>query len=262
MEVNVVGVGVTGFATAEVLRRLGHQVRVRDNNPERQAQLGELGYQSLIDGVGEATFFCVPEWHVRSALDSTTAGGLWIIRSTTSPGYVRAFQDTYGRHILHLPEFLREATALQDALQPDRMIIGQCCPAHGEMVADLFAPLMCQMLRVDPTTSEMIKLVSNAHLSTLISFWNEIHQICERSQVNSTIVGRGVSMDHRISSYGAMMHGKPFGGFCLPKDLNSLIECARLSSFQPALLESVHEVNKRLAALPGSPAVSHEKVHI
>jgi UDP-glucose 6-dehydrogenase len=94
----------------------------------------------------------------------------------------------------------------------------------------------------------MVKLVSNAHLSTLISFWNEVHQICERFQINSTVLGRAVSMDNRISPYGAVMHGKPFGGFCLPKDLNALINAAELVSCQPVLLESVRQVNRNLEA--------------
>jgi UDPglucose 6-dehydrogenase len=246
MEINVVGVGVTGFATAEVLRRLGHLVRVQDVDLDRQAELEGLGYSPMTEGSGEVTFFCVPEWKLEEALDSTTSNGLWVLRSTTRPGDVKAFQETHSRHIVHLPEFLREATALSDALMPDRIVIGECCAEHGGLVADLFAPLMSPIVRVDSVTSEIVKLVSNAHLSTLISFWNEVQQICERYQINSTLVGRTVSMDKRISSYGAVMHGKPFGGFCLPKDLTALINAAELVSIDPLLLRSVRQVNANL----------------
>jgi UDPglucose 6-dehydrogenase len=90
----------------------------------------------------------------------------------------------------------------------------------------------------------MVKMVSNAHLSTLISFWNEINSICEHAQINSTVVGKLVAMDKRISSYGAVMHGRPFGGFCLPKDLDSIIATAQALSVQPLLLKSVREVNE------------------
>jgi UDPglucose 6-dehydrogenase len=229
---------------------------------DRQAGLEALGYSPFTDEGGEITFFCVPEWHLEATLDSTISNGLWIIRSTTRPGDVKAFQESHGRHVLHLPEFLREATALADALEPDRMVIGECCTEHGDLVANLFSPLMCPILRVDSSTSEMIKLVSNAHLSTLISFWNEIHQICEIAQVNSTIVGRAVSMDNRISAYGAMMHGKPFGGFCLPKDLNSLIKSAQLGSVQPSVLEAVRDVNVRLSDGATNHTPGHQTVQI
>ena len=247
MEVNVVGVGVTGFATAEVLKRLGHQVRVYDANPDRQLELVKLGYPSLQPDQGDVTFFCVPEWNVDEALAAAPRSGLWVVRSSTRPGDIKAFQEAYSQHIVHLPEFLREATSLSDALSPDRIVVGECCREHGSLVVELFAPLMAPIVRVDPTTSEMIKLVSNAHLSTLISFWNEVHQICQKARVNSTIVGKIVSSDPRISTYGAVMHGKPFGGFCLPKDLDSLINAARLLSFRPLVLEAVREVNDSLA---------------
>jgi UDP-glucose 6-dehydrogenase len=183
LEINVVGVGVTGFATAEVLRRLGHVVRVYDANAARQAELEKRGYLPMMPGEGEITCFCVPEWNLEEALDAPQADSLWVVTSSTRPGDIQAFQETYRRHIIHLPEFLREATALWDALTPDRIVIGECCQEHGRIVAELFAPLLVPIIHVDSTTSEMVKLVSNAHLSTLISFWNEIHPICQNSRL-------------------------------------------------------------------------------
>jgi nucleotide sugar dehydrogenase len=258
LEINVVGVGVTGFATAEVLRRLGHVVRVYDANSVRQAELEKLGYLPMTPGEGEITCFCVPECNLEEALATAQADSLWVVRSSTRPGDIQAFQDTYRRHIIHLPEFLREATALWDALTPERIVIGECCQEHGRMVAELFAPLLVPIIHVDSTTSEMIKLVSNAHLSTLISFWNEIHQICQKVQINSTVVGKVVSMDQRISAYGAVMHGRPFSGFCLPKDLDSLISMAGLVSLQPSVLEAVRQVNEHFSVeAPGH--ITHDR---
>jgi len=258
VDINVVGVGVTGFATAEVLRRLGHKLRVYDSNPARQAELEESGYLPIAMDKGELTFFCVPEWNLMEALTTGPKFGLWVVRSSTRPGDVRALQDTFSRHIVHLPEFLREASALQDALTPDRIVIGECCSQHGTTIEGLFAPLLAPIIRVDPVTSEMVKLVSNAHLCTLISFWNEVHSICERAQVNSTAVGKLVSMDHRISKYGAVMHGRPFAGFCLPKDLDSMIGLAKLLSLNPSLLAAVREVNMQMGGSLGTHAVHQQ----
>lgn len=262
MEIDVIGAGVTGLATAEVFRRMGHRVRVYDLDADRQSRARELGYPPIEDEAAEVKFFCVPEWNLEQALEEASDNGTWIVRSTTRPGDIRAFQDAYCRHIVHLPEFLREATALSDALTPDRIVIGECCADHGDTVAELVAPLMCPIIRVDSVTSEMIKLVSNAHLSMLISFWNEVHQICESLEVNSMLVGRAASLDQRISPYGALMHGKPFGGFCLPKDLDSLINIAELQSLQPVLLGSIRQVNLGLLDNSKTESVYDRKVHI
>lgn len=246
MEINVIGAGVTGSATAETLKRLGHIVRICDANPNRQLEMEELGFLPLSPGIGLVTFFCVPEWNTREALASASPESIWVVRSTTKPGETAAMQEHFGHHIVHMPEFLREATALADAISPDRIVIGECCEEHGAVVEDIFTQLFAPCIRVDSVTSELVKLVSNAHLSTLISFWNEIQALCGAVRVNSTVVGKIVSMDHRISTYGAVLHGRPFGGFCLPKDLDSIIAAGKEFEMQPLLLESVREVNQRL----------------
>lgn len=246
MEINVIGSGVTGYATAETLRRLGHVVRICDVNPDRQHDMEGMGFLPLSPGKGQVTFFCVPEWNIREALAGAPPQGIWVVRSTTKPGDIAAMQECFGHHIVHLPEFLREATALADAMSPDRIVIGECCEGHGAVVEGIFSPLLAPLVRVDTHTSEMIKLVSNAHLSTLISFWNEVHAICDAAQINSTLVGKIVSLDPRISTYGAVLHGRPFGGFCLPKDLDTIIAAGQELHIQPLLLESVREVNTQL----------------
>jgi UDP-glucose 6-dehydrogenase len=133
---------------------------------------------------GNVTFFCVPGWSLNDALDSARQDSFWVIRSRVRPGDTQAFQDAY-HHIVHMPEFLREATVLWDAINPSHVVIGECCSEHGSVVEGLLAPLLCPTLRVDSATSEMVKLVANAHLSTLISFMNEVHEICHRFQLNS-----------------------------------------------------------------------------
>jgi nucleotide sugar dehydrogenase len=261
MEVNIVGMGVTGHATAEVLRRLGHEVRAYDVDTHRQREIEEQGYLPVVPGRGVITFFCVPEWNLSDALATASPTGLWVVRSSTRPGDIATLQETYFRHITHMPEFLREAIALADALSPDRIVIGECCPEHGRIVEELFAPLLAPTVRVDPSTSEMVKMVSNAHLSTLISFWNEVKGICDHAGVNSTVVGKLVSLDARISAYGAVVHGQPFGGFCLPKDLDSIITIAQELSVQPLLLESVREVNERLRDEVRTPELNGRRPH-
>ena len=218
-------------------------------NLHAQAELEQLGFRPMQDDEGDFTFVCVPEQAVREALANAPSASLWVVRSTMAAGDTVALTTEFRHHIVHLPEFLRAATALPDALSPNYMLIGECCPEHGSQIQQLFGPLMCPIQRVDPITSELLKLVANAHPATLISFWNQVYLLCETIGVNSTIVGKIASQDPCISSYGAVMHGKPFDGRCLPKDLNAIIDFANRQHADPVLLEAVRAINERLAQI-------------
>jgi len=236
MRVSVIGMGVVGKATADVLQRLGHQVVGTD--------CGEP------IGASEVYFVCTPEDAVESAIITLSRGevlnelSLVVIRSTTLPGTTKGLAEKYHMHICHQPEFLREATLISDELNPWRIVIGECCQQHGRFLEQLWEPLRCPIIRVDTVTSEIVKLACNVHLATLISFWNEICEICLKLGVNSHVVGKVSSLDPRISSYGATMHGKPFGGRCLPKDLRRLIEFSHRLGCKVPLLGATQEVNE------------------
>jgi UDP-glucose 6-dehydrogenase len=94
----------------------------------------------------------------------------------------------------------------------------------------------------------MVKLSMNAYLHTLISFWNEIHLMCEQMGIPSHLVGKLCSQDPRVASYGAAMHGNPAGGRCLPKDIAQLIEFAKTIDYSADLLKSVQQVNHKVEA--------------
>jgi len=89
-------------------------------------------------------------------------------------------------------------------------------------------------------------LASNAYLATQVSFWNQISLICEKLGVNSHVVGKACALDPRISEYGASFHGQPFGGRCLPKDLESLRLVAMKLGVHTLLLDAVKEVNENM----------------
>lgn len=247
MRVSIVGLGTVGSTTARVLKGLGHSVSVCDIDKSKEISLLQEGFLSMSASsyIPSVYFFCVPEKVLPEILRDYQSEGLWVIRSTTEPGETDSYSRTYGRHIIHLPEFLRESRALEDALSPSRLLIGQCCPEHGGLIQYLFSGLHCPVVRTNSKTSEMVKLVSNAYLSSLLSFWNEIYQVCQSTGISSLEVGKVLVMDPRISSYGAFDHGHPFGGSCLPKDLGNLIEFVRsLGTVNPTLLEAVQEVNE------------------
>jgi UDPglucose 6-dehydrogenase len=142
------------------------------------------------------------------------------------------------------PEFLREGSAVQDFINPDRIVIGSNEKRSGDIVESVYHGLKAPVIRTGVKSAEMIKYASNAFLATKISFSNEIGNICKRIGINVYEVMKGVGMDHRISPH-FLNAGAGFGGSCFPKDLTSLILMAERFGEDPILLRSVLEINER-----------------
>jgi UDPglucose 6-dehydrogenase len=140
------------------------------------------------------------------------------------------------------PEFLREGTAVQDFLCPDRVVLGSADLQARERVGQLYAGLNCPILYTDIKTAEMVKYASNAFLATKISFINEMAGICEKVGADIRDVARGMGMDPRIGP-DFLSAGIGFGGSCLPKDVRALAQLAALYGSHPQLLTDVLEIN-------------------
>lgn len=141
------------------------------------------------------------------------------------------------------PEFLRMGTAVRDFMQPDRVILGSRNRDAALRVAGLYDFTDCQVIITDPDTAEMIKYASNAFLAAKVSFINEIAEICEVFGVNVQDVAAGMGHDPRIGK-DYLKAGLGWGGSCLPKDVQALIQMARAAAVRPALLEAVQGVNQ------------------
>ena len=258
MNIGVIGYGVVGRATAEVLGRLGHTVSVGDTDGDRVEAAGDDGFGCLRRSARvDVLFVCVPEDNLHGALVAAPESRSTVIRSTVRPGTTDALCAELGRSLAYMPETLREATSLWDELNPPFLVIGCHDPRQGEVLTQLFAPLLAPAVIVPPATAEMVKLVLNAYLHTLISFWNEIHLICERTGVQSHVVGKLCSQDPRVSAYGASLHGKGVGGRCLPKDLVQIIAFAEGIGQHPELLLAVQRVNEKLTEHRNGASVNH-----
>ncbi|MGN7167360.1 UDP-glucose dehydrogenase family protein [Paenibacillus cellulositrophicus] len=144
--------------------------------------------------------------------------------------------------IASVPEFLREGTAVQDTLHPDRIIIGATSDYAKEKLIKLHSPLSENILVTDIRSAEMIKYASNAFLATKISFINEIANICEKVGADITQVASGMGYDKRIGS-SFLKAGIGYGGSCFPKDTQALIQIAGQMDYDFKLLKSVVEVN-------------------
>jgi UDPglucose 6-dehydrogenase len=140
------------------------------------------------------------------------------------------------------PEFLREGSAVQDFLHPDRIVLGAVDRATAERVAQLYLPLRAPIVLTDLHTAEMIKYASNAFLATKISFINEIARICDLVGADVREVAAGMGHDRRIGP-AFLDAGLGYGGSCLSKDLSALAHMAQVRGLRPQLLDAVMRVN-------------------
>jgi UDPglucose 6-dehydrogenase len=143
------------------------------------------------------------------------------------------------------PEFLREGTALEDSLHPDRLVIGVTNPRAEELLRQVFAPMIAEgipFLVTDLATAELVKAAANAFLATKISFINAMAEIAEVSGADARSLAKAIGYDERIGNK-FLRNGVGFGGGCLPKDIRALIARAE----ELGVGESVaylHEIDK------------------
>ncbi len=140
------------------------------------------------------------------------------------------------------PEFLREGSAIQDTLDPERIVIGAPTKEVAMKLLELYATLEKPMLITDVYSAEMIKYASNAFLAMKISFINKIANICESTGANVSDVAKGIGYDSRIGN-SFLNAGLGFGGSCFPKDTRSLLHTAEKFGHDFNLLKSVIDIN-------------------
>ncbi|MBN1353511.1 MAG: UDP-glucose/GDP-mannose dehydrogenase family protein [Candidatus Omnitrophica bacterium] len=141
------------------------------------------------------------------------------------------------------PEFLREGTAINDFMHPDRIVIGTKSEKAKRMLIDLYKPLKSAVVATDIKSAEIIKHASNSYLAMKISFINAISIICEKSGADIKEVAKGIGLDGRIGK-DFLKAGAGFGGSCFPKDLSAFIHIAEKLGYNFTLLKEVHRINE------------------
>lgn len=144
------------------------------------------------------------------------------------------------------PEFLKEGSAVDDCMRPNRIVIGAENEEVFNTLKKLYSPFVLnhdKFVLMDIKSSEMTKYVANAMLATKISFMNEIANICELTGANVKNVRLGIGSDKRIG-YDFIYAGCGYGGSCFPKDIQGLIDTAKSYGYTPKLLSNVEQVNK------------------
>lgn len=143
------------------------------------------------------------------------------------------------------PEFLREGSAIEDFMRPDRVVIGASDPESAEMMREIYAPLHSLEIPFVVTnveSSELIKYASNGFLATKITFINEIAQVCEKTGADVQDVARGMGLDSRIGPK-FLQAGPGFGGSCFPKDTSAMADISRRYGYEFQIMEAVLRVN-------------------
>ncbi|MCK4735027.1 MAG: UDP-glucose/GDP-mannose dehydrogenase family protein [Methanophagales archaeon] len=165
---------------------------------------------------------------------------------------VKALQSKGFFGVCMNPEFLTEIESSwtdnkgykKDFFIEDRIVIGEYDKRSGDTLEEIYKPLNKPTFRTDLKTAEMIKYASNCMLATKISYWNEVFLICQKLGIHSQIIADIVSIDQRIGKYGTV-HGKAFGGKCLPKDLKAFVSFAE--KYRNArLLKAVEDINEEM----------------
>jgi UDPglucose 6-dehydrogenase len=270
--IGVIGVGWVGLVTASCFAELGHEVVARDILPEKiealssgRTTIHEPGLDDLLArnaerltfttdmdellGSARLLFVCVDTpptrsgdadlSRVRAVVEELPADGehVLIMKSTVPAGTGEAIRrDRPGLPYVSCPEFLKEGSAVEDFMHPDRVVIGADRGDEGasDAVAALYEPLGGQLVRTDVASAEMIKLASNAFLATKISFVNEIANVCEEVGADVGEVARGMGLDRRIGP-SFLRAGIGYGGSCFDGRETLLVRhhgTAKLVSFE------------------------------
>lgn len=284
MKISVIGSGWVGENIGIGLSELGHDIIFHDISEDKIQRLREAGYRATADvktavldsGV---SILCVPTPNRDGSIDLTELEKateslasslrnqdnyhLVAVKSTVVPGtseevLIPILEEETGMEagtdfgFCVNPEFMTEIADTwtdrgdfkKNFFSEDRVVIGELDEKSGDVLEEIYKPLGVPILRMDLKTAEMTKYASNCMLAAKISYWNQIFLLCEELGVDSDVVAKAAAMDDRIGEYGTV-HGKAFGGKCLPKDLRAFIDFAENRIGEEAeLLKAVENINR------------------
>jgi len=203
------------------------------------------------DGHADLSYVYAAAEEIALAMDGYT---VVITKSTVPVGTGNEVEDIIRKarpdadfNVVSNPEFLREGSAINDFMRPDRVVIGTSSERAQDVMRELYRPLYLietPILFTTRKTAELIKYAANAFLATKISFINEIADLCEHVGTNVQDVAKGIGLDGRIGS--KFLHAGPgYGGSCFPKDTLALVRTAQDAGSPLRLVKTVAEYNNQ-----------------
>jgi UDPglucose 6-dehydrogenase len=276
----IVGSGIVGQATGKGFAKKGHSISFVDINPQTIAKLRADGLTAMT--AAEVDWNAVdivllavstPSANGKIVLDYIEAAALdvgrglattdnyvtVVVRSTVPPTttekrITRILEQASGKQVGvgfgvgMNPEFLRAVTSEQDFARPWITVLGTSDRGTAEILDEIYAPFGALIVRCTPTEAEMIKYVNNVYNAVKISYFNEVHAICQELGVDSNLIGATVARSAEAMwnpLYGTR-GGVPYGGACLPKDTTAFMQFAREHGFSHLMLEATMEANQLL----------------
>lgn len=174
-----------------------------------------------------------------------------ITKSTVPVGTAAKVRETIARHtqqrfyVCSNPEFLKEGTAVEDFMKPDRVVLGVDAEEAAEVLRELYAPFVRTgnpILFMDIASAELTKYAANSMLATRITFMNQVAELCEKVGADITMVRRGIGSDSRIGP-AFLFPGPGYGGSCFPKDLRALVRTGAEYGVPLTIIEEVEAFN-------------------
>src|SRR5215210_3547591 len=285
----IVGSGVVGQATGKGFTKKGHTVSYVDINPQTIEKLRGNGLNAMM--AAEVDWNAVdvvllavstPSVNDKIVLDYIEAAALdvgrglattsnyvtVVVRSTVPPttteqritpilerGSGKRAGVDFG--VAMNPEFLRQVTSEQDFARPWVTVLGTSDRRTAEILDALYASFGALIVRCTPTEAEMIKYVNNVYNAVKISYFNEVHAICQELGVDGNLIGAAVARTAESMwnpLYGTR-GGVPYGGACLPKDTTAFMAFVREHGWNHLMLEATIAANQQLLAhVPAAPS--------
>ncbi len=255
-KIGIIGYGIVGGATAHSLKEK-NDILFYD----------KYKHSSNLDDViknSEFNFVCLPTPYKNDKIDlsimdnaleeiikyTDNTGKIIILKSTVVPGTTEGYSKKYPKtNFCFSPEFLREATYLEDAANPDRIVIGAGNNKIKTKVADLYKENFpnVKIFLTDAKTAEMSKYFANCLLATKVILANEIYSLCERLDIDYNLAKEIVLADKRIGkSHLEITPLRGFGGKCFPKDIVALMGKYRETGVDCSLLDAVWNKNLKI----------------
>ncbi len=226
-------------------KRLSFTTSYSQSVPKSQAVFICVGTPPKDNGEANLTYLFSAVEETAKNLSGYT---LITIKSTIPIGHEEDLESAVKKHasakfeFAASPEFLREGTAIEDTLHPDRIVIGTSSKKAQKILLELHAPISGERIICDMRSAQLIKYASNALLATKVSFANALAIMCEQMGADVEKVLAGVGADKRIGR-SFLYPGVGYGGSCLPKDVLAFITIANRFNYQFDLLQSVDTIN-------------------
>ncbi|MFN8369383.1 MAG: UDP-glucose/GDP-mannose dehydrogenase family protein [Bacteriovoracaceae bacterium] len=190
-----------------------------------------------------------------------------VIKSTVPVGTHKKVDDALRKnttkryHVVNNPEFLKEGSAIDDFMRPDRVVIGFTDPYGAQIMQELYEPLVRQgnpIYLMSNVSAEMTKYAANCFLATKISFINEIAKLCDLTGADIEEVRKGMISDKRIGHH-FLYPGPGYGGSCFPKDVRALMTTSKQFGLTLKIVEAVEQVNEEQKQYVFGKIIKHFK---